>query len=129
MFVTIHLDGAKPVYRQIMDQIRDAVREENLTAGTALPSVRQLATDLEINPNTVAKAYTFLEREDIVASVPRRGVFIAEEAYKSAARSVDQRVDVIVEAVLQECAGMGVSGDRLLSVLRKRLAARRGEAS
>ena len=76
--LTVDASSETPIYVQIMDQIRARVRDGALLAGTPLPSVRQLAGDLEVNPNTVAKAYALLEHEGVLLTRSRRGVFVAE---------------------------------------------------
>jgi len=69
--------GSRPIYRQIIDQVRQAVATEELAVGDALPSVRRLAEDLVVNHNTVAKAYAELVREGVLESQHGRGVFVA----------------------------------------------------
>jgi len=80
MEVLIDTKSREPVYAQIVSQIRTAVQTGALKAGCSLPPVRQLAGDLMINPNTVAKAYKMLERERIVRGAGRLGTFIEEDA-------------------------------------------------
>jgi GntR family transcriptional regulator len=70
---------AEPVYVQLSNQIRDAVRSGELKPGTPLPTIRQLATDLAINPNTVAKAYRFLERDAVIETRGAKGSFIHQD--------------------------------------------------
>jgi GntR family transcriptional regulator len=63
-----------PIYRQLMDQIRAQVAGGRLTAGEFLPSVRQVAEELEVNPMTVSKAYSLLERDQVVELVRGQGM-------------------------------------------------------
>lgn len=74
----IHLDyrDARPIYTQICDGFRDLIRREILGKGEKLPSVRELATQLTINPNTIQRAYRELEMQGWVASVPGKGCFV-----------------------------------------------------
>jgi GntR family transcriptional regulator len=74
----IHLDyrDARPIYTQICDGFRDLIRRELLGKGEKLPSVRELATQLTINPNTIQRAYRELEMQGWVASVPGKGCFV-----------------------------------------------------
>lgn len=73
----IHLDyrDARPIYTQICDGIKDQIRAGILSEGDKLPSVRELATILTINPNTIQRAYRDLEQQGWVASVPGKGCF------------------------------------------------------
>ena len=74
----IHLDyrDARPIYTQICDGIRDQIRAGILSEGDKLPSVRELATQLTINPNTIQRSYRELERQGWLASVPGKGCFV-----------------------------------------------------
>jgi GntR family transcriptional regulator len=72
----------EPLYQQIMEQIRGAVASGRLVAGQRMPSVRELATQLRINPNTVMAAYRELTREGLLDSRPRSGLFVSEDAEK-----------------------------------------------
>lgn len=67
----------QPIYRQIVDQVQSRVATGDLEQGQKLPSVRDLAMELRINPNTVARAYRELESEGIVVLQQGRGVFVA----------------------------------------------------
>lgn len=69
-----------PVYEQIVLQIRRAVSEGTLAIGDPLPPIRQLASDLEVNPATVAKAYQILDKDGIIHTAGRRGTFVHAKA-------------------------------------------------
>ena len=77
---TFRLDAhtGVPVYRQLIDQVLGGMAANALAAGDQLPTVRQLAVDLSINPNTVARAYQELEREGIIRTVQGGGTFVAD---------------------------------------------------
>jgi len=76
----LHVNPASgvPLYLQIQHQVKHAVGAGALKPGDALPSVRKLAGDLGINPNTVARAYTELEREAVIRTVPGGGTFVSD---------------------------------------------------
>ena len=78
--ITIDLDSAEPLFNQLMMQIKLAVQQKNLLPGDPLPSIRQLATDLDINAKTVAKAYRLLERDSVIESKGYRGSFVHSQA-------------------------------------------------
>src|SRR5438105_11658397 len=71
-----------PVYRQIIDQVLGGIAAGSLKAGDQLPTVRQLAVDLAINPNTVARAYRELEIREVLATQQGTGTFITEQKPK-----------------------------------------------
>jgi GntR family transcriptional regulator len=76
MSITVDIASAVPVFEQLVQQIRDAVLAGELHPGTALPTIRQLANDLQLNPNTVARAYKVLERDGVIETRGRSGSFI-----------------------------------------------------
>ena len=75
----IHLDyrDARPIYAQICDGFREQIRSGILQTGERLPSVRELATQLTINPNTIQRSYRELEIQGWVATVPGKGCFVS----------------------------------------------------
>ncbi|OHB53198.1 MAG: hypothetical protein A2Y07_06080 [Planctomycetes bacterium GWF2_50_10] len=76
MLIKIDQTSGRAVYLQIVDQVKHAVAVGKLAPDSRLPTIRQLAAELVINPNTIAKAYRQLESEGIVASRPGAGAFI-----------------------------------------------------
>ena len=68
---------SRPIYEQIIDQIKEQVMKRILKPGHQLPSVRQLASMLTVNANTVMKAYTELERQEVIETIRGKGAFIA----------------------------------------------------
>jgi GntR family transcriptional regulator len=98
-----------PVYLQIVDQVRRAVAIGVLKPGEQLPTVKQLAGDLVVNPATVSRALRELEHLDIVQSLPGRGAFVRAEAAvgvaKSGARDV---VSAAIDAAIREARSLGV---------------------
>lgn len=71
--------GEKPVYQQIMDHVRGDIVRGKLTAGTRIPAVRELAATANVNPNTMQRAMTELEREDIVVCCGTLGRFVTDD--------------------------------------------------
>ncbi len=82
MRITIDINSATPVFAQLIDQNRSAVQSGALKPGAPLPAIRQLAADLQINPNTVAKAYALLERDAVIETRGRAGSFVHREGRK-----------------------------------------------
>jgi len=78
MLLHFNPSSGVPVYLQLEAQVKQAVAAGALRTGDALPSVRKLAAELRINPNTVARAYQNLERESVIRSVPGGGTFVAD---------------------------------------------------
>jgi len=80
MRVTINIDDPEPAFAQLIAQIKQGVLAKQVIPGDALPSIRQLAQDLALNPKTVAKAYRMLERDQVIESKGYRGTFIHQNA-------------------------------------------------
>ncbi len=77
----IQLDykSSRPIYEQIIEQMKYNVMKKYLSPGDAIPSVRKLALELKITPGTVAKAYQELERQGVIETIRGKGTFIASE--------------------------------------------------
>jgi len=88
-----------PIYRQIQDQVRYGIASRLLMPGEQLPTVRSLAVELSVNPNTVIKAYTELEREGILTTEQGSGTFVASQ---SAAPVADENRQAKLESLCSE---------------------------
>ena len=80
MEITIDIDNPVPQFEQLIEQIKAAVTAGVLKPGDSLPSIRQLANDLELNSKTVAKAYKLLERDEIIEAKGYRGTYVHPRA-------------------------------------------------
>jgi GntR family transcriptional regulator len=80
MEITIDIDNPVPQFEQLIEQIKAAVPAGVLKPGAALPSIRQLANDLELNSKTVAKAYQLLTRDEIIETKGYRGTYVHPKA-------------------------------------------------
>jgi GntR family transcriptional regulator len=104
MHIQIDLSIGRPVYQQIIDQVKRDIALGRLKEGERLATVRELAAQLAINPNTIGKAYKQLERENIIVTRPGAGAFVASTG-SDISSSVRKRIicddleRVIVEAV------------------------------
>jgi len=78
--IVIDIDGSVPLFAQLIEQIKKAVLSDKIGPGDALPSIRQLANDLELNNKTVAKAYRLLERDSVIQAKGYRGTFVHPDA-------------------------------------------------
>ena len=80
MEIVIDIDNSVPLFAQLIGQIKKAVLSDQISPGDALPSIRQLANDLDVNNKTVAKAYRLLERDSVIQTKGYRGTFVHPEA-------------------------------------------------
>src|ERR1039458_7144660 len=78
----LDLRSGIPLYRQLIDQVQAAIATQSLVAGDQLPTVRQVAVDLEINPNTVMRAYRELEIRGVLETQQGTGTFISQQKVK-----------------------------------------------
>lgn len=97
----------KPLYEQIMDNYRRLIVSGGISPGEQLPSVRELATQLAINPNTIQRAYNELEAEGYIYSVAGKGSFVSGTADADAVRRETLRADV--KKLLNELRYLGVT--------------------
>ncbi len=126
--VTFTLDpkSGVPIYRQIQDQIRYGIASGRLRPGEQLPTVRALAVDLAINPNTVIKAYTELERQGVLTTEQGSGTFVAPQpAGVPDAEDRQAKLRALCAEFLGRAARYGFSPDDVLRAIRK-LAAEEG---
>lgn len=108
-----------PIYRQIIDQVRYGVASGALTAGEQLPTVRALAVELAVNPNTVIKAYTELEREGLVTTEQGSGTFIASPLPGSPPPGQRQaKLEGLCAEFLAEAARYGFSAQEVIRAIR-----------
>jgi GntR family transcriptional regulator len=110
-----------PIYRQLMDQIRQAIARGRLRPGSRLPSVRALSRDLVVNPNTVARAYTELEREGVLNTRQGLGVFVAEPQAELSAAARRERLSQALDRFLTEAVHLGFSADEVIAAVTKRI--------
>lgn len=96
--ININFRDPRPIYEQIKDGLRRLIVSGAMPADTKLPSVREMATDLAINPSTIQRAYRELEQEGYICSVPGKGSFVctSNEAEKQRRRELLEKLDALV---------------------------------
>jgi GntR family transcriptional regulator len=114
---TIHPDDARPIYVQIVDEVRRARVLGTIRPDEPLPSVRQLAAELRVNPNTVQQAYRELEREGAVYVRRGQGTFIADAPLNGAERRTLARG--VAERALLDAHRHGVGAEELVGMIRE----------
>lgn len=121
--MTFHVSTASrlPIYQQLAQQIREAIARGSLAPEAGLPSVRQLSRDLVINPNTVARAYTELEREGLLVSRPGRGVFVAQPGSDLTLTARRRKLTELLDRWLTEAVHLGFSADDVRALVAQRV--------
>ncbi|MGD8413292.1 MAG: GntR family transcriptional regulator [Candidatus Latescibacterota bacterium] len=118
-FLIDHKSGV-PFYRQIIEQIKFGIANGELGSGDRLPTVRQLAVDLSINPNTVVRAYRELEIEGVLNTQQGSGTFVGKEKPEIDRLEKQRMLDQIVTDLTARAASYGLSLDDVLEALRQR---------
>jgi GntR family transcriptional regulator len=113
MQISINENSPVPLFSQIIAQIREAVRRGALKAGTPLPAIRQLASDLQINPNTVAKAYRLLERDNVIETRGRYGSFVHRDGKKYSVMDRGLQATTALEEVIASLRGTGLTDSEI----------------
>jgi GntR family transcriptional regulator len=108
-----------PVYRQIIDQVLGGISAGSLKAGDQLPTVRQLAVDLAINPNTVVRAYRELEIREVLSTQQGTGTFITEKKPQPDELERRRRVTQLAGDLLARAGAEGITLQELLGYLNE----------
>lgn len=114
----LHLNyrDGRPIYEQVKEGLRHMVISGAIRPGDKLPSVRSMASQLAINPNTIQKAYEALEQEGYVYSIPGKGSFAADRSEVEGKRREDLLTQL--EKVVQELRFLGVTQEEIAAVCR-----------
>jgi GntR family transcriptional regulator len=114
----VDLTSHNPAYAQIMGQVKQAIASGKLSPGDQLPTVRQLAADLRINFNTVARAYRLLDEEGIISTQHGRGTYILERPpAKESERARRRQIVNLVEHVVSESERLGLEPGDLREIV------------
>jgi GntR family transcriptional regulator len=113
MDMTIDTASVEPVYEQIARQVRQGVLKGGLLPGSPIPTIRQLAHDLDLNPNTVAKAYRMLESERVILTAGKKGTFINRNAEAEIESSNKQDALRSMAALVTSLHEKGLAADHI----------------
>jgi GntR family transcriptional regulator len=121
--MALHVDTSSrlPIYQQLAQQVREAIARGELRAGAGLPSVRQLSRELVVNPNTVARAYTELEREGLLVSRPGRGIYVAAPRNDLTRSARERRLTEQLDRWLTGAVHLGFSAEQVLRLVAERV--------
>jgi GntR family transcriptional regulator len=114
----LDLHSGVPVYRQIIDQVIGGIATAALTAGDQLPTVRQLAVDLSINPNTVIRAYRELEIRGVLETQQGTGTFISQQKMQRDDSERQRRLAQIVGEFVARAGSAGFTVEELIEQLQ-----------
>lgn len=117
--IQIDYRDARPIYEQIVDGMEMLALRGALPAGSQLPSVRQLAMELSINPNTIQRAYAELERRGVIYSAKGRGNFISDETAVLCKRRLDE-IGAQMHALAEQARTLGAEEEQISGWLERK---------
>ncbi|MCA9444370.1 MAG: GntR family transcriptional regulator [Candidatus Omnitrophica bacterium] len=122
MFIEIDLNKPVPIFNQIMDGVRLAVATGRIVPGDRIPSIRDLAVELRVNPNTVAKAYQELERSGLVEVKRGMGYFVSEsDNGQVSQRERHTLFEKLADDLIASGIALGLDAEELRRLIEKRL--------
>ena len=113
MNIVINLEDSTPLFSQLIAQIKEAVLNMEILPGDALPSIRQLANDLEINSKTVAKAYHLLERDAVIQTRGYRGTYVHNDAKINCTVNLNELVISKLDETISGLKELGVTDSEI----------------
>ncbi len=119
-YFQINPSSGVPVYRQVMDQVKTQIALDHLPRGSFLPSVRQMSKDLEINPMTVSKAYSLLEKEGIVEHLRGQGMKIAQGTESKKFLNIShENIGPLLSEVVSKAKQLSLDADQIHKLIDK----------
>jgi GntR family transcriptional regulator len=120
MEIEVEFQSGVPIYEQIVHQLRTLIEAGQLTPEDQLPTTRQLAFQLGINFNTVARAYRLLDREGLISTQPGRGTFVLDPRNQpSLKKKQAKQVEDLTRFYIRKAANMGFSPEEIQACLEK----------
>lgn len=119
-YFQISTSSGVPIYRQIMDQVKVHVAAGRLKEDVFLPSVRQVAKELEVNPMTVSKAYSLLEKEGVLAAVRGQGMRVIQQSEsREDVRERKEEIEPLLKEVINKAKQLSLDEKNMIDVLKK----------
>jgi len=111
--LTVDPRSGVPIYHQVVEQVKRSVALGVLVAGEQLPTVKQLALDLTVNPNTIARAYRELEREGVIETAVGRGSFVRANGEADSPRVAAEIGSDALDLAMREAKSVGLTADEV----------------
>ena len=121
MLIQFNYRSGKPLYLQVVEQVKAAAASGALRPGEALPSIRTLAEQLRINRNTLAKAYTELEHQGVIETIAGKGCFLRENGSPFKTEVAAEILAADIDAAIVQAHHLQVSPEDFLAIVRARL--------
>ncbi|HBN75882.1 MAG TPA: GntR family transcriptional regulator [Planctomycetaceae bacterium] len=117
----VNPSSSQPIYRQLSQQIREGIAQGRLAPEDQLPSVRELSKMLVVNPNTIAKVYTELEREGVLTTRPGLGVFVTQPRIELTKAIRVQKLQESLDVCMTSAVYLGFDADEFRQIVEARL--------
>ncbi len=114
---TMRLHGGAPIYEQLGNRITELILQGEMAEGEKLPAVREIATMLSINPNTVQKTYAELERQGLIYSLPAKGSYVSERSRYI--KNITEKAAADFAEAVNTALVYGLSESELLDIIKK----------
>lgn len=121
LWIQILPGSSEPIYIQVAEQISKAIARGELASGDKLPAVRKLAAELVINPNTVARAYSRLERAGLVTTKTGSGTFVSDPKFRKADAADINALTERMDTVISRSLNLGIEPKDLIKIFKERL--------
>jgi len=121
LWIQISPGSSEPIYAQIVTQVSRAIAGGQVSVGDKLPTVRRLAGELVINPNTVARAYALLEREGLVTTKTGSGTFVADPGLRHADTAQINVLTERMDNIIAQGINLGLSPPDITAMMKTRL--------
>ena len=115
----LNVHSGVPVYRQLIDQVQGGLASGRLKSGDQLPTIRQVAVDLAINPNTVTRAYREMEIRGLLETQQGTGTFIAEQPIATDRRARNRQMQQLASEIIARAGANGFSLTELMDALKE----------
>lgn len=117
----IHPSSGVPIFRQVIEQVQAFLAGRQLQPGEMLPSVRQMASELSVNPMTISKAYARLEADGIVERVRGKGMLILPQSIQGSVAARQQELEGAVQSAIIRGRQLGLSNEQIQRVVDRML--------
>jgi GntR family transcriptional regulator len=121
MLLQLNFKSGKPVYLQVVDQVKAAAASGALRPGEPLPSIRPLAEQLRVNRNTIAKAYAELESQGVIETIPGKGCFLKDNGSPFKREVRHQLLAGEIDAAIVQAHHLQIGRDEFLRLVNQRL--------
>lgn len=121
MFLKVDFASSTPLYAQLKEQVLYSIASGKIKSGSKLPSVREVSTELRINPSTVTQAYRELEYEKIIFTKKGQGTFVSENSVQMSSKEKEQILNQVIEKVIIKAHHLGTNSNDLLKLFKAQL--------